>query len=115
MGPMTRRMLMTSLADGESGPVLILAGEADLTSVAQLSAALSAQMGDGIRKVTVDISGLRFADAASVRSLMLAARMLTERGGQLLLLHPRAHVARVLELLGADQVIEVRDIETTRP
>jgi anti-anti-sigma factor len=107
--------LAMSVMAGASGPVVALAGEADLTSSAQLSALLSAQLGDGTRQLTIDISGLRFADSASIRALVLTARTLTERGGSLLLLRPQPQVARVLELLGADQVIAVRGIGTSLP
>jgi anti-anti-sigma factor len=52
----------------------------------------------------IDASGLSFADTASIREMMLAARTLRERGGRLILLHPQRTVARMLELLGADQI-----------
>jgi anti-anti-sigma regulatory factor len=50
----------------------------------------------------------------SVRVLMLAARTLKERGGAVVLLRPQRPVARLLGLLGADQMIMVRaDAEVT--
>ena len=64
-------MLEISVATGEAGPVMALSGEADLTSAAALSEALAAQVSGGARHLTVDVSGLRFADSASVRALVL--------------------------------------------
>ena len=58
--------------------------------------------------LTIDVSGLRFADSASVRVLVIAARTLKERGGGLVLLRPQHGVARMLEITGADQMITVR-------
>ena len=58
--------------------------------------------------LTIDVSGLRFADSASVRVLVLAARTLKERGGGLVLLRPQHGVARLLDITGADQMITVR-------
>jgi anti-anti-sigma factor len=105
---MSQGTLETAVAAGETGPVVHLVGEADLTSAARLSALLTAQLSDGTRQLTIDMSGLRFADSALVRALVLTARALRERGGSLLLLRPQPQVARVLELLGADQVVTIR-------
>jgi anti-sigma B factor antagonist len=74
-------MLEISVAAGEAGPVMTLAGEVDLTNVAALSEALAAQLSDGALRLAVDLSGLRFADSASVRALVLAGRALHDRGG----------------------------------
>jgi stage II sporulation protein AA (anti-sigma F factor antagonist) len=92
--------LRASVAAGVSGPVVILSGEADLTSAGQLSALITAQLSGGTRQLTVDVSGLRFADTAAIRTLVLAARTLKERGGSLVLLRPQQTMARVLDLLG---------------
>ena len=67
-------MLQISVADGAAGPVMALAGEADLTNAAALGETLGAQVSGGARHLIVDLSGLRFADSASVRPLVLAGR-----------------------------------------
>jgi stage II sporulation protein AA (anti-sigma F factor antagonist) len=101
-------MLRASVAAGVSGPVVILSGETDLTSAGQLSALITAQLSGGTRQLTVDVSGLRFADTASIRTLVLAARTLKERGGSLVLLRPQPTMAKVLDLLGAAQIFTIR-------
>ncbi len=103
-GPLT-----ASVTAGESGPVIVLCGEADLTSAGQLSALITAQVSRGTRQLTVDLSGLRFADLATIRTLVLAARTLQERGGDMILLRPRRPVAKVLALTGADQMFTIRE------
>jgi len=102
------RTLRASVGAGASGPVVVLSGEADLTSVGRLSALISAQLSGETRHLTVDVSGLRFADTASIRTLVLAARTLKERGGSLVLLRPQPTMARVLDLLGAAQMFTIR-------
>ena len=102
-------LLEISVAAGESGPVVTLSGEADVTTVAELSEALTAQLASGARQLTVDLSGLRFADSAVIRELVMADRKLKDRGGGLELANPQPAVARALSLLGVDQMIEVRD------
>jgi anti-anti-sigma factor len=102
-------LLEISVAAGEAGPVLTLSGEADLTTVAELTEALTAQLAIGARHLTVDLSRLRFADSAVIRALVLADRTLKQRSGGLALTHPQPVVARALSLLGVDQAIEIRD------
>jgi anti-anti-sigma factor len=102
-------LLEISVAAGEAGPVLTLSGEADLTTVAELTEALTAQLATGTRHLTVDLSRLRFADSAVIRALVLADRTLKKRGGGLALADPQPVVARALSLLGVDQAIEIRD------
>jgi anti-sigma B factor antagonist len=105
--PVIQGTLEASVVAGESGPLIILAGEADLTTAGQLSALITGQLADGTRHLMIDMSRLRFADSASVRTLVLAGKTLKERGGHLVLLHPQRPVAKVLALLGADQMITV--------
>jgi anti-sigma B factor antagonist len=102
-------LLDISVAAGEAGPVLTLSGEADLTTVAELTEALTAQLANATSHLTVDLSRLQFADSAVIRALVLADRTLKKRGGGLTLAYPQPVVARVLSLLGVDQAIEIRN------
>jgi anti-anti-sigma factor len=101
-------VLCASVAAGESGPVLVLSGEADLTSAAQLSELISDQLAGGTTHLTIDASELSFMDSMTIRALMLVARALRGLGGGLVLLRPQKPVAEMLTLLGADQVITTR-------
>jgi anti-sigma B factor antagonist len=101
-------VLKASAVAGEAGPVITLSGEADWSSAEQLSELMNAQLSGGARQVRVDVSGLSFADSASVRVLALTARTLKQRGGKLVLMRPQPAVARVLELMGADQLLVVQ-------
>jgi len=55
----------------------------------------------------VDVSGLSFADSASVRALVLAARRCGV-GGTLVIARPQRAVARLLELMGVDELFVVQ-------
>ena len=90
-----------------SGAVILLAGEADVTCQSQLSELLAGQLARGVRHLTIDIRDLRFADAASIRTLVVAAATLKAREGSLVLLHPQRPVARLLALLGVEQMITI--------
>ena len=106
-GAVPEGMLRASVAAGASGPVIVLSGEADLTCAGELSALITAQLSRGTRQLTVDVSGLRFADSASIRALVLAARTLRERGGSLVLLQPQRPLTRLLSLTGAERMFTI--------
>jgi len=99
--------LRASVSARESGPVITLSGETDMSTVAELDELLTGQLADGAQQLTVDVAGLDFADTASIRVLLLAARTLRQRGGDLVLLRPQRTVVRVLEILGADEAITI--------
>jgi anti-sigma B factor antagonist len=100
--------LRASVSAGESGPVITLSGEVDITTAAELSELLNGQLADETQQLTVDVAGLDFADTAAIRALLVAARRLRQRGGDLVLLRPQRALARVLEILGADEVVTIR-------
>jgi anti-sigma B factor antagonist len=102
-------VLRTSASDGADGPVLVLSGEADTTTAPLLREMLATQLDSGARLVTVDASGLSFMDSASLRVLVMAARTLQGRHGTLVLARPQPLVARMLEITGADRLLEVRE------
>jgi anti-anti-sigma factor len=100
--------LRISVAAGDTGPVVTLSGEAGLSPAAELSEMLTRQVSGAPQHLTVDISGLSFADSVSVRTLALAGRAMKDRGGALKLTDPQPAVARLLSLMGVDQMITVR-------
>lgn len=100
--------LRASVSAGESGPVITLSGEADITTAAELSELIIGQLAEETQQLTVDVAGLDFADTAAIRVLLVAARRLRQRGGDLVLLRPQRALARVLEILGADEVVTIQ-------
>jgi anti-anti-sigma factor len=99
--------LEVSVTAGPSGPVLVLAGEADVTTVAQLGEALTPQAAGRATKLTIDATDLRYADSASMRTLLMAAAKITSQDGTVTLLNPQPPVARLLDLLSVDGMITV--------
>jgi|GEM_PF-5589592 len=105
--------LTVAVTTGRSGTVLVLSGESDVTTAQELSQFLATELSVGTTDMTIDMSGLRFADSATIQILLLAARTLKDRGGTMTLLRPRPNVARVLSLTGADTIMAVRGEENT--
>lgn len=96
-----------SVTAGDAGPVIVLSGEADITTVGSLSDALSTQLAAGARRLTVDLAGLRYADSASIRVLVLTARALGGQKGNLVLLRPSPALTETLTLVGANEFIAI--------
>ncbi|WP_222849064.1 STAS domain-containing protein [Trebonia kvetii] len=99
--------LRVSVEAGECGPLITVAGEADVTTAAQLADVITAQLATGTLYLTVDTAELSFADSMTISILTGAARSLKELGGGLVLLRPQSHLTRILAILGADQVLTI--------
>jgi len=94
---------------GADGPVVVLSGEADTTTATVLREMLAALLDTGARLVTIEAAGLSFLESASMRVLVLAARALKGRHGRLVLARPQPAVARLLEITGAERLLDVRE------
>jgi anti-anti-sigma factor len=108
-------MLRGSVTLGESGPLIVVSGEVDLTNAAELSELVTGQLADGTLHLTVNVGGLDFADTAGIRVFLLAARTLRQRGGDLVLLRPQRTLARILEILGAEEVLAIQGETVATP
>jgi anti-anti-sigma factor len=74
---------------------VVLSGESDVSAAAELTAAPTMQIVADARHLTVDLSGLRFADSASIQAFVRADRALKADGGTMELVTPEPAVARV--------------------
>ncbi|HEX3752104.1 MAG TPA: STAS domain-containing protein [Streptosporangiaceae bacterium] len=99
--------LRVSVSGGDSYIVVTLAGESDVYTYDQLRGALETEAGRGIALLVVDLAGLEFMDSTGVQVLLDVRVLMHDRGGKLVLARPQNTVARVLNLVGADQLIPV--------
>jgi anti-anti-sigma factor len=99
--------LRVSVSGGDAYTVVALAGESDVYTYDQLRSALEAEATRGVPLLIVDLSALEFMDSSGVQVLLDIRVMMNDRGGKLALAGPQNTVARVLNLVGADQLIPV--------
>jgi len=99
--------LTTSVTAEESYIVVTLAGEVDVTTAQQMRDVLMSQAAQGTPRLIVDLSGLGFMDSSGVRVLLTVRGALEASGRTLALASPQPVVARMLSLVGADQLIPV--------
>jgi len=91
-----------------AGIVVVLAGQADVLDSGRLVEALMQRLPMGVTKLIVDVAQLAYMDSMAMRALMMAARVLRNRGGKLTLLQPREAVRRVLQITGADTLMLIQ-------
>jgi anti-anti-sigma factor len=102
-------LLQTSVAAGASGPLIVLSGVADISTITQLSGVITSQLSEITRQLMmIDVSGLRFADSAAIALLLLVARTLKGQGGSMVLIRPQPAVARAVTLADPDQIITIQ-------
>jgi anti-anti-sigma factor len=98
---------MSDLERLSGAAVVVLPDEIDLSNAGPVGEQLVAAIVPGVTVAIADLSMTTFCDCAGVRSLLLAHREATVRDAELRLVVRSRAVLRILELLGADQVLPV--------
>jgi anti-sigma B factor antagonist len=91
-----------------AGTIVELAGYADVSSSGRLVEALCSQLPPGAVKLIVDVADLAYMDSIALRALVVAAKVLKNRGGVLTVLHPREAVSRMLTQTGTDTLVLIQ-------
>jgi anti-anti-sigma factor len=103
--------LDVTIHDRNPGVVIELKGEAEMSTVDPLRAALAdAQQGEG--PVVVDLRGVTFMDSTALSALLNAQRRLTRAGRKLSLIVVPGAVARILEVTRLDTTFALADTPT---
>ncbi len=67
------------------------------------------------RSVIVDMSAVGFLASMGIRTLVLAAKAVSRRGGKMVLLSPDANVTKILEMSSIDSLIPIhRSLDEAR-
>ena len=59
------------------------------------------------KKVIVDLSAVSFMASIGIRTLVMGAKAITNKGGKIALLSPQPGVEKVLETTGIDTIIPI--------
>ncbi len=101
-------LLEVSVEAGDLGPVVVLAGDADGSSVTQLNEILTAQVSARTRHLTIDATNLRSIDQATAQTLMLAAMIVMVRGGSTVLVNPEEPVLKMLNHIRTTEMFTIQ-------
>jgi anti-sigma B factor antagonist len=107
MSELSLSVTVQEFGDG-SCTVVHVAGEADLTTTS-LSDVLTAEAAKKPDLLLVDLSALQFIDSTALRMIITAHLRVQRNGGTLALVHPAPVIARVVQLMGVDQLMPVYD------
>jgi anti-anti-sigma factor len=102
-------LLEVSVVAGDLSPVVVLADEADRSSVTQLNEVLTAQVSARTRYLTIDATNLRSIDQTTAQALMLAALIVMVQGGRAVLVNPQEPVLQVLNRSRVTEMFTVQD------
>jgi anti-sigma B factor antagonist len=94
--------------------IVTLPAEIDLVNASEAADLLAAVASESPDVITVDMSTTQFCDSAAVHALVRAADLVAARGGELRLALGGSPVARMIQLIGLDQVVPVyRDVSAS--
>ncbi|MFJ9444551.1 STAS domain-containing protein [Kitasatospora sp. NPDC101235] len=91
------------------GTVLVLLGELDLDSIADLREALDRAFAEPATVVVVDCAGLEFCDSTGLNALLRAKARAAADGSRIELARPRPLILRMLELTGAVDAFPIHE------
>jgi anti-anti-sigma factor len=104
------RSALTAVVGAEgTRTVVVVWGEADSSTTAVLSDALSRVIASQAGDVVIDLAEAEFIDTATVRVLAAALQLLDRQGRELTVRSPSRLAARVLDLFGLAYLVEARD------
>jgi anti-sigma B factor antagonist len=90
--------------DGDAGTVVTVSGEIDLESCVDLRAALATLDGSG--NVLLDLGDVSYIDSTGLRVLLTARDAAEKAGGSLRVATTSNIVARLIEITGADELLD---------
>ena len=90
------------------GPVVVLAGDADDSSVTQLDEVLTAQVSARATHLTIDATNLRSIDPSTAQTLMLATLIIMVQGGSTVLVNPQVPVLKMLNHTRTNEMFTIQ-------
>ena len=97
-----RGALTLSVAHHDLAAEVMVSGEVDIHTCAQLEEVLLRLAEDGVMTITLDLGDVAFIDSSGLRALVVGHKALEERGGALVVANPSSTAARLLEVTGLD-------------
>ncbi|NKC30845.1 STAS domain-containing protein [Falsiroseomonas selenitidurans] len=84
---------------------LVLVGRLDATTVGQVETRFTAAVAASGRSAVIDLTGLEFLSSLGIRLLLSSSRVVTRRGGTVVMFGAQPMVAEVLEAMALDDVL----------
>jgi anti-sigma B factor antagonist len=95
---------LTTHREGERG-IVALAGELDLHTADQLTAAVTTLLDQHVTALDVDAGGLSFADSAGLRAVLTARAAAQQAGVSFGVTEASEPLARIIEITGLSELL----------
>ncbi|MCG7523619.1 STAS domain-containing protein [Streptomyces sp. OfavH-34-F] len=99
--------LTITTRDAATGPVLEVTGDLDHYTAPGMRAALDGLAIAEGQLLVVDLTGLEFCDSSGIGALLSVRSLVGERGGTMALAAVPANTARIMRIIGLDQVFTI--------
>ncbi|MFH9132757.1 STAS domain-containing protein [Streptomyces sp. NPDC017524] len=96
--------LTITARDAATGPVLEITGDLDHHTAPELRKAVDGVTVAAGQLLVLDLAGLDFCDSSGISALLSARSAAIENGGHIALAAVPANTARILRIVGLDQV-----------
>jgi anti-anti-sigma factor len=106
---MDRAELRVAVRHEDSGTVIDIAGELDMSNADHLSAAVTAELDKGPERVVLDLAELTFCDSLGLRTLLLLSRNAQAQQTFLALRNPSPFFTRMLQITGVESALNITD------
>lgn len=93
------------VAINEQANKIVLAGRLDSGTVGAVETPFTATLAASGRSAVLDLTALEFLSSLGIRLLLSAARVVSRRGGKVVLFGAQPMVAEVLTAMALDQVL----------
>jgi anti-anti-sigma factor len=86
---------------------VVLTGSMNEQGVLEVESQFNEIMKTKMTKVIIDLKDVNFLASRGIRTLMLSAKLLREKGGKLVLVNPPATVEEIMKTAGVDTVVPI--------
>ncbi len=93
--------------DDADTTVLVVAGELDMSTTAQLTEVVQGELRDAPTRIVVDLAGLTFCDSLGLGTLVVLSRTARNQNTFLQLRNPSPFFTRMLEVTGVREGLNI--------
>jgi len=104
---MTTPLKIGARTEGDAIAVLSLTGEVDVANAAQVRDAALKLVGDGAKRLIVDLTGTEYMDSTALGTLVGLLKRLKESGGEVIIAAAQPRVKRLFDITGLAQVFRI--------
>ncbi|MEI7840858.1 MAG: STAS domain-containing protein [Methylococcaceae bacterium] len=84
-----------------------LTGRMDIPGNAEIDIKFSGMTASPGKLFIIDLSGVDFIASIGIRTILMSAKAIQNRGGKIVLLNPTDHVSKILSVAGIGTILDI--------